>query len=87
MSYVFNDLGQRVLAVGEPGTVERAQCEWPKVIEQLRKSQRNGKLNKNSAGGHFARANVVLMQDRIACLMALGLRRDEAKVIAGAQFQ
>lgn len=86
-TYLFNDRDQRVLAVGEPGSVERARCEWPKAIERLRKSQLNGTLNKNSAGGHFSRCNVVLIQDRIACLMSLGLSRGEAMAIGGAVFK
>jgi hypothetical protein len=86
-TYLFNDRDQRVLVVGEPGSVERAQCEWPKVIDRLRKSKLKGKLNRGSAAVHFACCHVVLITDRVACLMAVGLSEDEAKAMGGAVFK
>lgn len=84
---VWNDRNEQVLPVGAPGSVERAQCQWPRVIAALHRSQSQGKLNRNSAGGHFGRANVVLIQERIACLMAVGLSRAEAEAMGGATFR
>jgi hypothetical protein len=52
----------------------------------LQRSQAAGRLNRNSAGGHFARANVVLIEDKVACLMAVGLSRAAAEAMGGATF-
>lgn len=35
MSHLRNDLGKRVIAVGAPGSVERARCDWPGLISRL----------------------------------------------------
>jgi hypothetical protein len=84
---IWNDRNERVLPVGVPGSVERAQCQWPRVIAALQRSQAAGRLNRNSAGGHFARANVVLIEDKVACLMAVGLSRAAAEAMGGATFR
>ena len=35
MNYTTNDYGQRVIAVGAPGSIERAKVERPKLVELL----------------------------------------------------
>jgi hypothetical protein len=35
MNHVLNDRGETVIAVGAPGSVERARCEYPHLIEDL----------------------------------------------------
>jgi hypothetical protein len=35
MNYTINDLGERVIAVGAPGSLERIKVERPKLIKQL----------------------------------------------------
>jgi hypothetical protein len=35
VNYLTNDRGETVIAVGAPGSVERARVEWPAIIEYL----------------------------------------------------
>lgn len=43
MNHLFNDRGQRVIAVGAPGSRERVKCEYPALIEELTALRARGK--------------------------------------------
>lgn len=43
MNCLFNDRGQRVIAVGAPGSRERVKCEWPALLDELQALRARGK--------------------------------------------
>lgn len=87
MSHIYNDRNERVIAVGAPGSVERAKCEWPSLIGRLRRSFESGTLSLLTASQMFGRAKVYLVRDRVSILLAMGLSERKAKVLGGARFE
>lgn len=86
MNHIYNDKNELVIAVGAPGSVERARCEWPALIARLRRSFESGTLSRLTASQMFGRAKVPLVQDRVSILLAMGMSEDEAMLLGGARF-
>lgn len=86
-NHILNDRNQTVLAVGAPGSVERAKCEHPALIERLRKSFESGTLSRQIASQIFGRAKVPLLADRVTILRAMGLGDEESEIIGGLRHE
>ena len=83
--HILNDRNELVLAVGAPGSIERAKCEHPALIERLRRSFESGTMSRLTASQMFGRAKVPLIRDRVSILLAMGMSQHEADVLGGAK--
>jgi len=83
--HILNDRNELVLAVGAPGSIERAKCEHPALIERLRRSFESGTMSRLTASQMFGRAKVPLIRDRVSILLAMGMSQNEADVLGGVK--
>jgi len=83
-NHLINDQCEAVVAVGAPGSIERARCEWPALIQKIKSMQTEGKLSRNSASNLFNRRKIVLISDRVVILQASGFPEEQARSLGGA---
>lgn len=77
MNYLHNDRGQRVIAVGAPGSRERVKCEYPQLIEELQALRLRGK-SAEAALRHIRKAGVRGMVEYESLLLEAGYTPTEA---------
>ena len=87
MDHILNDRGETVLAVGKPGSVERAQCERPEFLKRLM-DYRNEQAAKGSAtpkldeeatvyvAQSLHEQGIVAEDEAISLLSAAGFQKD-----------
>lgn len=74
---LFNDRGQRVIAVGAPGSRERVKCEYPQLVEELTALRLRGQSTETCMR-HIRTAGVRGMLEYEALLAAAGYEPTEA---------
>ena len=73
MNTTMNDKGERVTAIGAPGSIERVKVEWPALICKIK----NVYLTQPTAQGQQALINMMLIKRRI-----IGLERQSVLAVA-----
>lgn len=84
-NHLINDLHQTVIAVGAPGSIERAKCEHPALIGKLCVLRDQGKLTRPRANQLLGFAKVRMIAERRVILQAVGLTAEQARQLGGWQ--